>query len=1044
MSSNGSYWISRDGESNAPIAVLSSSSIEEITASLENLEEESDRFVELGCYFYRMSLVILELQTSNTALDIMEMLSRRIDSAKEIVVKRQANDVMEKKLREVIYNMGRDLSSIPSKTFHDLEFVELSIKSLSKEMTSARVFEITEPKETEEEEEVDVKDISTPLPIVEVDTDLYSAVSIDDKYISTPSREVLPMVEVETDLYSVSIDYSIENFPSSKGNRLRNSFSYGNVSPGGNLSSLPKMAQYMEPHYEAFFCPLTNKIMDEPVTLETGATFERAAIVDWLGRFKDPKDFVCPKTGNKLLNRSLSTNIALKATIEEWKERNEVARVKCARAALSLANSESMVLEAMNELESISQRKNSSRLMIREMGILSLLVRFLMYRDRNVRCSTLQLLLQLAQDDEGKEMVFRTVDMTIVIRMLSSGHQPIRNASLSLLKELSCTQSMAEKIGSITGGILMLITIKYRESVDASASEKAGDVLKNLEKCSINVKRMAENGFLEPLLRHLAEGTEEMKTEMANYLAEVVLGHESKTVVAEKASPALIKMVQSDNYMTRNAAFKALNQISSYKPNATVLVEAGIVKNMVEEIFLRNTHKSEYSPLNSRIEASTVLANLIESEVELDNVRVNQDGHSITSEYMIYNIISLLKNTTPDGLNINLIRVLFCLMKSERTSSAIISVVKETDASYSLIELINNPTDELSVAATKLLISLSPYMGNTLAERLCKTRGQPENLIVFPSEMNRITEKQTVSANFLAKLPHQNLQLNLNLLNKNTVPVVLQRIKEIQTTSIRTSRHANSYLEGLVGILVRFTSTLYDYQILILAKTYNLTSVFTDLLAKTSSDEIRKLSAIGLENLSLQSSNLSKLPPAKKRKLLQVFLRKCGSFRQTKETEPFICSVHRGVCSAQDTFCLVEAKAVERLLACLESEKTEVIEAVLSALSTLLKENVVIEKSVIVLNGLNAMEYLLSVVREHREEVLWRKVFWIMERLLIGDGSDRSVVSDTLSRDKLLPSILVNAFHHGDGYTRQTAENILRYLNRMPNFTSDVTMTMSM
>jgi len=40
----------------------------------------------------------------------------------------------------------------------------------------------------------------------------------------------------------------------------------------------------------------------------------------------------------------------LKATIQQWKERNEVTRMKVARAALSLASTESMVLEALKDL----------------------------------------------------------------------------------------------------------------------------------------------------------------------------------------------------------------------------------------------------------------------------------------------------------------------------------------------------------------------------------------------------------------------------------------------------------------------------------------------------------------------------------------------------------------------------------------------------------------------------------------------------------------------------------------------------------------------
>ena len=103
-------------------------------------------------------------------------------------------------------------------------------------------------------------------------------------------------------------------------------------------------------------------------------------------------------------------------------------------------------------------------------------------------------------------MVAKVMDISTTIKMLSSDHQPIRHAALLFLLELSRSQSLCEKIGSAAGGILMPITIKYNWSFDAFALEKADEILKNLERSPNNIKRMADNGYLEPLLHHLIEG----------------------------------------------------------------------------------------------------------------------------------------------------------------------------------------------------------------------------------------------------------------------------------------------------------------------------------------------------------------------------------------------------------------------------------------------------------------------------------------------------------------------------------------------------------
>lgn len=68
-----------------------------------------------------------------------------------------------------------------------------------------------------------------------------------------------------------------------------------------------------------FVCPITSNIFDDPVTLETGQTYERKAIEEWFNR----GNLTCPITRQKLQNTHLpKTNYVLKRLIASWKERN--------------------------------------------------------------------------------------------------------------------------------------------------------------------------------------------------------------------------------------------------------------------------------------------------------------------------------------------------------------------------------------------------------------------------------------------------------------------------------------------------------------------------------------------------------------------------------------------------------------------------------------------------------------------------------------------------------------------------------------------------
>ncbi|KAI3709555.1 hypothetical protein L2E82_39319 [Cichorium intybus] len=66
-----------------------------------------------------------------------------------------------------------------------------------------------------------------------------------------------------------------------------------------------------------FVCPITTHIFNDPVTLETGQTYERKAIQQWLDR----GNVSCPITRQKLHSTHLpKTNYVLKRLIASWKE----------------------------------------------------------------------------------------------------------------------------------------------------------------------------------------------------------------------------------------------------------------------------------------------------------------------------------------------------------------------------------------------------------------------------------------------------------------------------------------------------------------------------------------------------------------------------------------------------------------------------------------------------------------------------------------------------------------------------------------------------
>ncbi|KAG2611387.1 hypothetical protein PVAP13_4KG162600 [Panicum virgatum] len=955
--------------------------ISELMSSAAAVDADQENFMDVGSHLHHAAVPgTMDLQKAQNSptntLHIMEYLAANVDLAKDLIARCSAvaqrlmdDDLLgiTEDLDNVIKNISNELNRIPVSTFASSRFAEPAV--------------------------------SGHLQVVRDRHDLYDQRSCDG-YSEGDMSMVVAMERPRRRTLHNSDMPRLVDF-------LQGMYQESHEFGGQSFSSLPEVAEYVEPLYDSFFCPLTNKVMVDPVTTESGVTYDRRAIEDYFDKFTDGSEpVICPVTKMAMQSKTLRSNVPLKSTIAEWITRNEATRVRIARTALSMATTEAMVLEAIHELKVLARLRRKNRDQMHKIGITKFLARLLDHKDGLIRCDSLDLLSLLVEDDAGKEIIAKTRAVSRTIKLLSS----------------SSTDESSD---------------------DPVAAEKAGEVLKNLEKCPKNIKYMAESGYLDPLQRHLVEGSEDVQMEMVSYLGELIQKQEMTINIAGSASEILIKMVRRGNNAICKAALDVLVQISSHHPNGKTLVDAGAVPVMVEELFIR---KIDDEPMGSKTEAAAVLANIVESGLDPEAIVVNKEGHVITSKYSVYNFAHMLKCSMPDTLNLSIVRVLLALTTLPKPLATVVSVMKEQDSSQTVIELMGSLSESLGIAATRLLIALSPQMGHTIAEKLCKAPGQPGKLVKSIGLHGRITERHAMSAILLAKLPYQHIALNLALLNRGAVTTVLAKIDEMQRGETRASRYAKAYMEGLVGVLVRLTTTLYDPDVLLAAMDHNLTSVLTDLLVRSvGSDEVQRLAAVGLENLSSQSPNLSQPPTEERRPKKKNILRRlreahAGRVHDNRRPPAHsrVCPVHRGVCSPSTTFCLVEAGAVEGLLCVLESnENGRVVEAALGALCALMDDAVDVTSGVAVLAEHDAARHVLRALRQHRDGpgcgTVARRCFWAVERFL-AHGGERCVREVT--SDRALPSLLVSAFHKGDAATKQAAESVLRCLHRMPDYSA--------
>jgi uncharacterized protein (DUF305 family) len=100
----------------------------------------------------------------------------------------------------------------------------------------------------------------------------------------------------------------------------------------------------------------------------------------------------------------------------------------------------------------------------------------------------------------------RTNAIKAAAKLISSSNLTEKNLALSFLEEATKSEFLGRMVGHTTGAILMLVSTKVNQSSDLDAAKMASEILKNLEKRPKNMKYMALNGYLDPLLTNLVEG----------------------------------------------------------------------------------------------------------------------------------------------------------------------------------------------------------------------------------------------------------------------------------------------------------------------------------------------------------------------------------------------------------------------------------------------------------------------------------------------------------------------------------------------------------
>lgn len=737
--------------------------------------------------------------------------------------------------------------------------------------------------------------------------------------------------------------------------------------------------------FQSFYCPITQEVMEDPVEIASGHTFERAAIQKW---FADGHT-MCPISFGVIANFELKPNTILRRSINEWRERNLMIELTAMRTKL-VSEDEKVVHATLGELCQMCEAKTVHRHWIAAEGLAALLVNLLGSCKSSIRKKAFSTLTVVVKGNlELKDRACEAGVVPLAVRSLACEISESRLA-VALLLELSNDQKLCKQLRKVQGCIFLLVAMTNCEVQEAAEDAKA--VLENLWKLKEqNAVLMAEAGYFGPLIHHLNEGAGMTQMIMANALSQIGLTDKSRRVLFQMGVlPPLLKSLSEGNLEMKSAALGALQNLSICLETRNVLVKAGVVKLVLDLLF---TGMSVLLTLKEK--AAAIFANLAFS-TSTDCI---QDLLGAEPNVTIYKLLSLL-NLSGSFIQSQILKAL-SEMSYPPSAQGLRATIREAGAIELLVGLyLLNANVDVRFYALKLLHLVSQDGGGDV---LAKEMG-PDLIHSFVSLLAHSADEnvKALVLGLFFNAPLDNRCITNMLVEAGLLPVV----KAILQSAASDKAVKRELLENAAGVLLRFSlSCNVPLQQKVVSDGF--IPILLHLL-RSGTPLTMCRSAMSLGQLSESTWNQT------------CRLKKTTRFWCLAPHVEGVCRVHGGLCTVERSFCLVEAQAVPVLIQALKEQESGVLEAALGALATLLYDEFwergadFLAEAGGVAPIIHSLTYSSAKVHE--------SALWILERIFRKESYRRQY-------GNAAQMALVSLTQDGTSKARHLAARILAYLN---------------
>ncbi|PKI53884.1 hypothetical protein CRG98_025678, partial [Punica granatum] len=655
----------------------------------------------------------------------------------------------------------------------------------------------------------------------------------------------------------------------------------------------------------SFYCPITLDVMVDPVETSSGMTFERQAIEKWFALGNN----TCPLTQIPIENTVLRPNKNLRQSIEEWKDRNTMIMIASIKPKLSL-DDEKEVIQCLEQLEELCLDKEQHREWVALENYESVLVRILSSKNADVRRHALTMLHILAKDsNENKEKICAVENaLGCIVRSLSR-HMRESKLAVQLLLELSKCTAARETMGDVRGCIFSLVTLSKKE--DNEVSEDARCLLEILASQNQNVVHMANANYFKPLLHLLTSGADDTKMAMAKTLSEIELTERQKLSLFELgAFGPLLHLLSQNNLDMKQVSVKCLQCLSSIPRNGLQMIKEGAMGPLLELLY----RHSLPSPTLREHVAATIMHLAQSTMLEGGEPDQSDVVPLLESEDDIFKLFSLISLTGPN-IQGNILRAFHAMCQSPFGTDTR-KKLRQLSAIQLLVQFCEAPNLTVRANAVKLFCCLMEDGDDASFSEHADQRCVESLLRITESSAD--VDEVASAMGIISNLP-RDPEITKWLLDAEALNVIVNFLSDEN----RNDSNKRRVVENSLGALCRFTAPENpEFQKRV--ADIGIIPVLVKFLV-SGTRLMKKSSAISLKQLSKSSFALSR--HVKRAGLLG------GCCRAPPEA---FCPAHRGICSVESSFCLIEAHALEHLVRLLEATDPGVCEASLEALLTLI------------------------------------------------------------------------------------------------------------